>query len=326
MMLRSALVATAACLVEGIQQQIQREVGPFGSPDTRKKCKDYCKKVGCPKGSGCCTNQKKMKITRQFKNPTVKNADACFNQKNIWCSQGGWTFKNSKSTCIPFDTNAGGDPFNCLTREQCSDEKKDWCCENKQLGCTTTDAPTTADVGAVADPHITNVEGQKFDLFKGGQHTLLTIPEGASHEDADLEILGQVRKQGSRDNDLWIRKLAISGKWVEGGPVKFKTLAGPFNSADSLLVRPQGENWRQLDGFSATNLVLTSDLDKSGPTEDFAQSVARKVELSAGPLKILVDYATSQKEGQGVNHLDLHVQGLDGVDSASGLLAASRNM
>ena len=33
--------------------------------------------------------------------------------------------------------DCGGEPFNCNTREVWSDKKKEWCCENKNIGCAT---------------------------------------------------------------------------------------------------------------------------------------------------------------------------------------------
>merc|ERR1719183_2785810 len=52
---------------------------------------------------------------------------------------------------------------------------------------------------AFADPHIVSRSGAKFDLFDAGQTELLTIPEGASAEDAKLKITAVTEHMGPRE-------------------------------------------------------------------------------------------------------------------------------
>lgn len=300
--------------------------GPFGGPDKRPKCADYAKKVGCPKGSGCCTDRRSFKILKKYKNPTIKNAEACFAEGMIWVSQGGWTFRNSKACCIPINKPkpepkpAPQEEFDCRTKEQWSPEKSEYCCEHHGIGCTTT--TTTANVGAIDDPHLTDVSGDKFDLYNDGRHTLLVIPEGASKENADLHIRGTVKRYGNRKNDLWIRNLAVVGKWVPGGSYEFKTKDGKFNDPSTQLMRRlKTDVWTNLDAVTDASLVTTASENTMAPTTDFEEKVTRSVALTAGPVKVLVDYGTVQKDGADVNHLDLHVEGLAAIESVGGLLA-----
>lgn len=259
-----------------------------------------------------------MKVIQIFKRPTPKTVQAnCFRGNNpdrIYVTQGGWTFTSKGATCI------AQEKFDCRTREQWSAEKTEWCCTNKGMGCTTT--TTTANVGAEDDPHMTDVSGDKFDLYNAGRQTFLVIPEGASKADADLLIRGSVKQHGERQNDLWIRNLAISGKWVPGGSYHFKTQDGEFNDpATQLMRRSNTDAWTNLDDVDDASLVMTSSDEKVAPTADFEEKVTRKVVLATGSLKVHVDFGTAQKEGNDVNHLDLHVEGLASIQNAGGLLA-----
>jgi len=209
---------------------------------------------------------------------------------------------------------------NCQTREQWSEEKKKWCCDNEGIGCTTTTAPI--EVSAVDDPHLTDIAGDKFDLYRAGAHKLIVIPQGASSETANLIVSGEVEQFGKRKNDLWIRTLNIRGKWVKGGSFSFKTNNAPFGNKAAVLVRRGKNPWATVDNVQDSNLVITSDLDAKAPNADFSESVARKAEVKAGPLTVEVSWATAQKEGDDVNHLDVHVKGLGGVEDAVGGLLA----
>lgn len=219
-----------------------------------------------------------------------------------------------------------------------------WCCANeanfpeKEKYCpdpdTTTVAPATTaapettvapEPAAVDDPHITSIKGDKFDVYKPGDHEFLVIPEGASPQHADLHISGKVKKFGERENDLWIRKLKVQGKWVRDGPYQLKTTDAPFGKKKSALIRiGASKKWTALDKVTLNgNLHVVSAVDTKAPDADFAKSVSKKLELKAGPVKVLVDYSTSKKSGKDVNHLDLHLKGLKSnhAKSMGGLLA-----
>jgi len=48
--------------------------------------------------------------------------------------------RTARATVESFST-ASPEPFNCLSREVFTEEKRQWCCTNKHLGCTTTKEP-----------------------------------------------------------------------------------------------------------------------------------------------------------------------------------------
>lgn len=214
-----------------------------------------------------------------------------------------------------------GPPYSC--DGGWTEEKVKWCCENKA------DFPEKEkycpDPAAVDDPHITSVSGDRFDVYKPGDHEFLVLPKGATPKTADLYISGKVRKIGERENDLWIRQLKVQGKWVQDGPYEFKTTDKPFGKRKSALIRfGASKTWKAMDKTKLnSNLHVVSGVDKKAPEVEFAQSVSKKLELKAGSVKVLIDFATSQKNGNDINHLDLHMKGLKSsqMKSMGGLLA-----
>jgi len=231
------------------------------------------------------------------------------------------------ATTTTTTTTTTTEPFDCRTRELWPAEKYAYCCTSKGVGCTTTTTTvattTTVDeASAVDDPHLSDMAGDRFDLYNEGRQEFVVIPAGASAKDADLFVTGVVEKYGQRKNDLWIRSLSVKGKWLKGGDYSFKTNGAAFGDKATVQVRSgKNKKWLPLEGLKDPKLIVTSK-DKSAPTTDFAESVAKTVELKAGPLKVVVSYATAQKNGEPVNHLDLHVKNLHSVDAEIGGLLA----
>jgi len=187
---------------------------------------------------------------------------------------------------------------------------------------TITTTTTEDDASALDDPHLSDMGGDRFDLYNEGKQEFVVIPAGASSKDADLLVTGTVEKYGERENDLWIRRLNVKGRWVDGETYNFKTNSASFGDEATIQVRAgKGNKWTSLDKVKDSNLLVTSK-DKRAPTTDFAESVAKVVQVQAGPLKVVVSFATAQKEGEKVNHLDLHVKNLHSVKSEVGGLLA----
>merc|ERR1719188_931107 len=89
--------------------------------------------------------------------------------------------------------------------------------------------PTGAPTGVTGDPHVTNVEGQRFNLVRVGVHELLRLPrrsgsragQGAGSE-ALLEVLGTVESE-RKCEEPFVKQLDLSGLWLRQ--------SGPWSSA-----------------------------------------------------------------------------------------------
>ena len=68
---------------------------------------------------------------------------------------------------------------------------------------------------AVGDPHLRNINGERFDLMQPGRHTLLHIPKGADALDTLLQVEAEARVSGSQCADMYFQELNFTGVWVE---------------------------------------------------------------------------------------------------------------
>jgi len=203
------------------------------------------------------------------------------------------------------------------------------------LATTTPDPDTTTapDVAsAVGDPHISTVSGEKYDLSKPGHVELMTIPAGASSEDALLKVTGETEQMGSRQADLWIRQVHVEGRWLDGDDFSFKTGHAKFGEAQNYLARMSGGAWLSpLDLLKISDGKMSLALgNNNAPRDKWEKTSNQQISLKAGPVKVLVSYATSKKDtDEAFNHFDVFVSGLSDVkqmkQSMSGVLANMKN-
>lgn len=153
----------------------------------------------------------------------------------------------------------------------------------------------------------------------GGSAELLTIPKGATGKDVLLRVVVQVEKMGPREEDMWIRRVQVNGKWL---PKKwsFKTGSGFYGSEGLYLARFGESEWT-----APVNLLKASDgllsvaiHDKPVPTAMFQSSTAQDIQLVVGPVIVGVVWKTSNKDGLNFNHLDVHLSGLSSVKQELG--------
>jgi len=223
----------------------------------------------------------------------------------------------------------------CAKKQKLNGKNKNFLYQIIRTTTTTTLATTTPDpdettvadvASASGDPHISTADGAKYDLFKPGHVEFMTIPAGASSRDALLKVTGETEQMGVRKNDLWIRRVHVEGKWL-GDDFSFKTGHAEFGDAANYLARMSGGKW-----VSPQDLLKVSDgkmslglYDDEAPTHDWEKSQAQEVSLRAGPVKVMVMFASSKKDtGDTFNHFDVHLSGLqDLTDSMSGVLATA---
>jgi len=78
-----------------------------------------------------------------------------------------------------------------------------------------TAAGASVGASAIGDPHMRNMLGQKFDLMKPGEHTLIQIPRGASALTTYLHVHATAEREGSACADIYFKALNITGAWVD---------------------------------------------------------------------------------------------------------------
>jgi len=159
---------------------------------------------------------------------------------------------------------------------------------------------------------------------EGGHCDLLVIPRDSSHDESLLRVTAYIEKMGDREEDLWIRRLTLSGQWLPQ-PYGFKTGSGSYGEEANYLVRMGTGEWKHpIDILKATDGLMSVAIhNKSVPTHNFESSLAQDVSLVIGPVTIGISYATSNKDERNFNHLDIHLKGLADVrQTLGGILAA----
>jgi len=61
---------------------------------------------------------------------------------------------------------------------------------------------------ATGDPHLQNVNGERFDLMQPGKHVLISIPRGERAEKAMLRVEAEARRLGGHCADMYWEGLA----------------------------------------------------------------------------------------------------------------------
>jgi len=72
---------------------------------------------------------------------------------------------------------------------------------------------TSGEVKAIGDPHLVNMYGQRFDIYRTGVHTLIRVPKKEAGRML-LKVSADVQQFGGACADLYFRAMNITGRWV----------------------------------------------------------------------------------------------------------------
>ncbi|CAK0857344.1 unnamed protein product [Prorocentrum cordatum] len=93
-------------------------------------------------------------------------------------------------------------------------------------------AREVTDARAVGDPHVVNMYGQRFDIQREGNHTLIHIPRNAEPTATLLNVNGEVYHMGGACADMYFHSISVQGKWAADLSLslsKGKTRSAGFN-------------------------------------------------------------------------------------------------
>jgi len=68
---------------------------------------------------------------------------------------------------------------------------------------------------ATGDPHLQNIYGERFDLMKAGNVTLIHIPRGEPTKNSMLIVEADARRFGESCGELYFQTISIAGAWVD---------------------------------------------------------------------------------------------------------------
>jgi len=199
-----------------------------------------------------------------------------------------------------------------------------------------TGAPTSATV--TGDPHVTNVEGERFNLNRVGVHELLRLPRRsgsfpgrarasrgsrrapgdpqASGSEALLEVLGTVEAERSCA-EPFVKQLDLSGLWLqESGPLVLRAGGLGTDSMDAIVLQVNGSHIGkdELTRDSRLQGLLQAAEPKAKHGKRDGATIRRDtfftIKLRFSGATLTVDWVHREVPGSSLNHLDLHVAGL----------------
>jgi len=174
--------------------------------------------------------------------------------------------------------------------------------------------PTGAPTGITGDPHVTNVEGQRFNLVRVGVHELLRLPRQSG--EALLEVLGTVESERTCE-EPFVKQLDLSGLWLrQSGPLVLRAGGLGEDGRDAIMLQVNGSH------VSKDELVLDARLQGLLKAEEPKAKHAKRRGAKAHRDKLFtlkfrfsgatltVDWIHREVPGSSLNHLDLRVADL----------------
>lgn len=143
-------------------------------------------------------------------------------------------------------------------------------------------------VSGLGDPHLTNMYGERFDLYRTGSNILLQIPRWSSSDTALLHLEADATRMGDQCADVYFQMVTISGSWTnETEEMRF------FANGDTLGM-PSSMTWMQ---FGKVSLKVVHGKTREGTDylNVFAKNLAR-VGLPVGGLLGIDDHTTASTQ------------------------------
>lgn len=84
------------------------------------------------------------------------------------------------------------------------------------------------------DPHVLNMQGEKFDILHAGEYSILQVPRDANADNTFLSVLASIERANKKwCESMFIDKVTITGKWL-GMQKRLAIAAGKLGSREPL--------------------------------------------------------------------------------------------
>jgi len=193
-------------------------------------------------------------------------------------------------------------------------------CMKKSPVTTTTTTTAAPAASAVGDPHLTNINGKKFDIHDG-LHRLVHFPRGSLDSEALLMIDGNATMMSGEQScyNVFFQSAKISGKWV-GDEILLQHDASHTGRKNFVLTsHGQHQEWSKLPG-----IPLTMPFTGTEPIKVFTKTLVPSIDMPGGDgielsigrkHPVFVEVWSSHgsnglTHGQDVQYLNLKVRGL----------------
>jgi len=169
-------------------------------------------------------------------------------------------------------------------------------------------------VSSSGDPHMVNVNGDAFDIYRTGVWEFLRIPREADSATADLKMDANVTNMGTSEDKctkaLYITRFTIGGKWLASHAIDVRVINGKMHvSMGRLILTPSSKP--RFTGSTPHGYVRV-DM----PTEDMVS-----VRIGSAMIALGVDrkpiHSYLNMQAKGVSSLGGKMGGLLGDDDHS---------
>lgn len=187
--------------------------------------------------------------------------------------------------------------------------------------------------GTTADPHVTNVKGERFDIFSTGSMRLLQVPRLGGIGESKLTVDGRVDRTSLKGcNHFWIRNLRMSGTLLDQS-YEF----GVNTMTNTFLLRAGNASTEAPDEFTKLSPTSRVELNPKVPSNPWYKDVrvakrfkiVATMSLQAGPAHLLVELVREAEPKKGrahESHLNFEAINIIGLDAnqngIGGLLGA----
>lgn len=190
-----------------------------------------------------------------------------------------------------------------------------------------TPQPAPATPTAFGDPHIKNVRGEAFEVRRAGEHTMLSVPQGADIGNTSLRLDALMEPEAGNCSAIYIRRLVFSGRWLGDTP-SLTFLAEGSSPSDAAVLKVGNSSALTVAQFaslvSATMVKFTlPDKNAPVPVEANRHATSMAAVLKLGPgVSVKVSWASERTPSQSIaRSLWVSVAGLSSVrDPVGGLL------
>jgi len=181
---------------------------------------------------------------------------------------------------------------------------------------TPTGTPTASPTAAVTgDPHVTNVDGDRFNIVRAGVHELLRLPRRAQSIDYDgdplLDVTAGIEWNNGDCNDPYVKEVGLSGWWLRSaGSLRFRTRGAAPGSDGAAAVEINGSRVgleelgrdQRVAGFLDASVPGSRHI---GPQHKIqrARFLTVQLRLPAG-ITLKVDWVNRIVPGSTMNHLN----------------------
>lgn len=198
-------------------------------------------------------------------------------------------------------------------------------------------APTSAPekpATATGDPHVTNVDGVRFEILKAGVQELLRLPRRAnkSHgsvEPSPLLSVSAIVDPADEDtcHEMYVKQVDVTGGWLRSsGPLRFRAGGDSLDDPRAISLSVNGSlvdrAALERDGRVQRFLEVTeASIPHVDPTTNTIQKVPMfAVKLSFAAATLNIDWMhRAVPGGKSMNHLNFRASGLRRFSDSSGM-------